>query len=190
MRKPGNSSARYFSLYSTSMGWGGVVAGTAGLVEIFVPFGGKNAAEMTAQMRKLHPAIGGSNGLTERTSALLQRYFAGERVEFPLEVDKSGFTPFQSRVYQVVAAIPYGCVKSYGEVAGEVGCKGAARGVGTAMARNPLPIIIPCHRVVGASGAMTGYSAAGGIASKGILLKMEGIALDGKGRVKVKKLVF
>ncbi|ACM20235.1 methylated DNA--protein cysteine S-methyltransferase [Geotalea daltonii FRC-32] len=183
MRKPARPSAQYFSLYSSPMGSGGVVAGAAGLIEVFLPFAGGNRAEMHAHIGKLHPGTRCSNELTERCAALLQRYFAGERVEFPLELDKTGFTPFQTRVYELVAAIPYGCVKTYAQVAAEMGCKGAARGVGTAMARNPLPIIIPCHRIVGASGTMTGYSAAGGISSKRILLMMEGISLDAKGRV-------
>lgn len=165
------------------MGTGGVVASVAGLVEVFLPFAGKGMEEMLTDIKRLYSQATSGNGLTEKSAQLLQRYFAGDRVPFCLELDMEGFTPFQKRVYECVAAIPYGQVKTYAQVAAEIGCKGAARGVGTAMARNPLPIVIPCHRVVGTSGAMTGYSAAGGIASKMILLNLEGVNLDGNGRV-------
>jgi methylated-DNA-[protein]-cysteine S-methyltransferase len=84
-----------------------------------------------------------------------------------------GFTPFQQRVYRAVMKIPFGEVMSYGGIARMIGQPEAARGIGGAMARNPLPIIIPCHRVVGSSGKLTGYSAPGGIASKSWLLEME-----------------
>ena len=100
-------------------------------------------------------------------------------MRFDLPVDRGAFTPFQAVVYEEVAEITYGVVRSYAEIAARIGRPRTARGVGSAMARNPLPIIIPCHRVVGVSGALTGYSAPGGIMSKEWLLQMEGIEVRG-----------
>lgn len=171
--------ARYCSLFGATLGFGGVVAGEEGLIEVFLPFAGENEAGMAARIALLYPSVVGENQVTREAALLLRRYFAGERISFDLPVDRSGFTPFQSAVYEEVARIPYGMLRSYGDVAAQIGRQRAARGVGSAMARNPLPVIIPCHRVVGASGAMTGYSAPGGVMSKQWLLRMEGIFIPG-----------
>ena len=161
------------SLFETGFGFGGVMASDEGLLEVFLPFDGENRTGRAAQISGRYPAAGEESPLTEQAADLLARYFAGVPVAFPLPVDRRGFTPFQWAVYRTVMAIPYGEVKSYSQVAGEIGRPLAARGIGGAMARNLLPIIIPCHRVVGKSGEMTGYSAPGGIASKQWLLEME-----------------
>jgi methylated-DNA-[protein]-cysteine S-methyltransferase len=161
------------SLYETARGAGGVVAGEAGLLEIFPPFGGEDGAAMAALIADRYPNAVGESDITRRAASLLTRYFAGEPVVFDVPIDFRNFTPFQEAVYRMVTTIPRGVVWSYSRVAKETGFPRGARGVGGAMARNPLPIIIPCHRVVGKSGEMTGYSAAGGIDSKRWLLEME-----------------
>ena len=173
----------YCSLYRTNVGCGGVVASDQGLVELFLPFTGAASAQVAEVIAAAYPLATTGNPLTERAAALLERYFAGEEVSFDLDIDRRAFTPFQQAVYELVAKIPFGQVKTYAQVAGEIGRPGAARGVGTAMARNPLPVIIPCHRVVGGSGAMTGYSGPGGVASKKVLLAMEGVLFNKCGRV-------
>lgn len=122
--------------------------------------------------------------MSKEAAARLGRYFAGEPVTFDLPIDGSRFTSFQRSVYEAVARIPYGAVESYGEVAKKIGKPRAARGIGGAMARNPLPVVIPCHRVVGAAGSMTGYSGAGGVMSKEWLLRLEGVGLTEGGKVK------
>jgi methylated-DNA-[protein]-cysteine S-methyltransferase len=172
--KRNKSSGLYRSLFETALGFGGVVAGDEGLIEVFLPFPGESEDEIASQIALLYPFAAVDNRVARETAGLLGRYFAGERVFFALPIARSGFTPFQSVVYDAVVSIPYGSVKSYGEIATQIGRAGAARGVGTAMARNPLPIIIPCHRVVGVSGSLTGYSAPGGVMSKQWLLRMEG----------------
>lgn len=182
MRK--QESGEYRSVFVTEFGSGAVVASAEGLVEVFLPFAGNSPAEMAERVGELYPSAVRENPLTMKAAGLLQRYFAGEKVTFDLKIDRCGFTPFQQAVYAEVSKIPYGMVKTYGEVAGAIGRQGAARGVGTAMARNPLPIIIPCHRVVGGSGDMIGYSGTGGVVSKRLLLTMEGVVLDDRGRVK------
>jgi methylated-DNA-[protein]-cysteine S-methyltransferase len=105
----------------------------------------------------------------------LEEYFAGRLEEFDLELAPRG-TPFQKRVWQELERIPYGTTISYSELAERIGNPKAVRAVGTANGANPLPIVIPCHRVIGADGSLTGY--AGGIEIKEALLALEGAILD------------
>ncbi|HEX3098919.1 MAG TPA: methylated-DNA--[protein]-cysteine S-methyltransferase [Usitatibacter sp.] len=100
-------------------------------------------------------------------------YFAGRRHAFDLPLAAAG-TPFQRRVWNEISRIPYGETVSYTELAARAGAPGAARAAGAATGRNPLAIVVPCHRVVGARGALTGY--AGGIDRKTRLLALEGAA--------------
>jgi methylated-DNA-[protein]-cysteine S-methyltransferase len=165
---------RFMSLYQTDLGFGAVIAGDNGVVEVFLPFSGESEDALTKRIRLLYPFAVNESRVTREAACSLQKYFAGERVSFDLPIDRGCFTPFQNEVYGVVSRIPYGSVKSYGEIAAQLGRPKSARGVGSAMARNPLPVIIPCHRVVGSSGNLTGYSAAGGVSSKKWLLLMEG----------------
>ena len=100
----------------------------------------------------------------------LDGYFAGERREFDLELDLVG-TNFQRRVWEALLTIPYGETRSYGYIAEQIGSPGASRAVGLANGRNPIGIIVPCHRVIGANGSLTGYG--GGLERKRILLELE-----------------
>jgi methylated-DNA-[protein]-cysteine S-methyltransferase len=165
---------KYCSLFKCALGAGYVAATGLGVYEIFPPFSRESENALRKRISGLYPATAQENGITKRCSLLLARYFSGEEVDFDLPLDRRRITPFQSRVYDIVMAIPYGCVKSYKEIAEEIERPNSARGVGRAMAANPYPIIVPCHRVVGSSGRLTGYSAPGGIESKKWLLEMEG----------------
>ncbi len=100
----------------------------------------------------------------------LAAYFAGERTEFSLELDMAG-TEFQRRVWTALRTIPYGETCSYGEIARQIGSPGASRAVGLANGHNPIGIIVPCHRVIGANGSLTGYG--GGLERKRTLLELE-----------------
>lgn len=100
----------------------------------------------------------------------LAEYFAGRRERFDLPLDSRG-TPFQQEVWRALRAIPYGETRSYRDIAQQIGRPGAVRAVGTANARNPLCIVVPCHRVIGARGALTGF--AGGLTAKSQLLALE-----------------
>ena len=100
----------------------------------------------------------------------LEAYFAGELTDFELELDLQG-TEFQRRVWQALLTIPFGETRSYGEIAEQIGAAGAARAVGLANGHNPIAIIVPCHRVIGASGGLTGYG--GGLDRKRSLLALE-----------------
>jgi methylated-DNA-[protein]-cysteine S-methyltransferase len=102
----------------------------------------------------------------------LDEYFAGRRSSFELDTDWSLMAPFQRRVLLRTAAIPYGEVSTYGQVAAAAGNPRAARAAGAALGANPIAIVIPCHRVVGSTGALTGYG--GGVWRKERLLELEG----------------
>jgi methylated-DNA-[protein]-cysteine S-methyltransferase len=103
----------------------------------------------------------------------LQQYFAGQRQVFTLALDLSGGTAFQQAVWQGLRQLPFGGSCSYGELARRIGRPAAVRAVGAAVGRNPLGIILPCHRVLGANGSLTGY--AGGLQRKTALLQLEGL---------------
>lgn len=100
-------------------------------------------------------------------------YFAGEPAAFALPLDLQGGTAFQQAVWQALLAIPRGATLSYREVGQRIGQPAAVRAVGAAVGRNPLSVIVPCHRVLGADGSLTGY--AGGLARKTALLRLEGV---------------
>lgn len=109
----------------------------------------------------------------------LVAYFAGELTEFDLELQLIG-TEFQRRVWAALQTIPYGETRSYGEIAAQIGASNASRAVGLANGRNPIGIVVPCHRVIGASGELTGYG--GGLDRKRLLLDLErtgGVAAEG-----------
>jgi len=108
--------------------------------------------------------------LLERAARELKEYFAGTRRDFTLPLAPAG-TPFQLQVWRALRAIPYGETRTYGQIAAAVGRPKASRAVGGANNRNPLPIVIPCHRVIGSNGQLTGY--AGGLETKRLLLRLE-----------------
>jgi len=111
-------------------------------------------------------------GLLAMARDQLTDYFDGRLTDFSLPLSPLG-TPFQHKVWRALCNIPYGEVRSYGELARTL--RTGPRAVGMACARNPLPVLIPCHRVVGANGALTGYSGADGLATKDFLLNLEGV---------------
>lgn len=105
--------------------------------------------------------------------AALTAYFAGQAEPFDLALDLSCGTPFQQAVWEVLRRIPYGATRTYREIATAIGRAQAVRAVGRAIGQNPLSIVIPCHRVLGSDGSLTGY--AGGLDRKRALLALEGI---------------
>ena len=113
----------------------------------------------------------GSDNVIEATEAQLAEYFAGERQDFDLPLAPEG-TAFQKSVWHALEAIPFGELRSYRDIAEEIGNPAAVRAVGAANGRNPLPIVVPCHRVIGADGSLTGFG--GGLDLKRQLLELEG----------------
>jgi len=119
------------------------------------------------------PRVLRSPRAVDRARRQLDEYFEGRREQFELELDLRGLAPFAEHVLGELARVPYGTTTTYGTLAAQAGAPKAARAVGTVMNRNPVPIVLPCHRVVGASGALTGYG--GGLDRKVRLLRLEGV---------------
>jgi methylated-DNA-[protein]-cysteine S-methyltransferase len=116
-------------------------------------------------------AVEGPHPVLDAAARQLREWFAGERTTFELPLDLTAATAFQRRAWLALAAIPYATTRSYGEQARELGVPRAARAVGAANGRNPLSIVLPCHRLIGADGALTGFS--GGLEVKRALLDHE-----------------
>jgi len=118
------------------------------------------------------------NDRTAPTLAQINDYLHGRRQQFDLPLDWSGMSPFQQLVLRAVCQVPYGTTASYGEIARRIGRdRQSARAVGQANGSNPLPLVIPCHRIVGDKGQLQGYGGGGGLATKAWLLRLEGSRL-------------
>ena len=115
--------------------------------------------------------VHGEDTVLQSCAMQLQEYFAGERCRFDLPLNGAG-TDFQQSVWSALSRIPFGELRSYGDIAREIGRPKAVRAVGAANGSNPLPIIVPCHRVIGSNGSLTGF--AGGLDIKKKLLVLEG----------------
>jgi len=139
-----------------------IVATEEALVGLTLP-GQPRALPVAARDGSGHPVL-------ERARRQLAEYFAGERRAFDLPLAPRG-TPFQQAVWRALLRIPLGETRSYGQIAAELGRRSGGRAVGAANARNPISIVIPCHRVIGADGSLTGY--AGGEGAKRWLLEHE-----------------
>lgn len=166
----------YCSPFLTVYGPGIVYATDSGVVKVEIP-------DLSLSNNTVHNMLPDfePSGITAHAAQMLQRYFQGERIDFgdiPLVLDT--LTQFQCKALNVIRNnLFYGEICSYGQVAELCGSPGAARAVGGALASNPVPIIIPCHRVVASDGRLTGFSAPGGENTKMALLKMEGVKFNG-----------
>ena len=116
-------------------------------------------------------APAGESASISAAAEQLEEYLAGERTSFDLVLEPQYGTPFERRVWDAVAAIPYGETATYAEIADRIGSPGACRAVGRANGHNPIAIVVPCHRVIGSDGSLTGY--AGGLPMKQALLELE-----------------
>lgn len=163
-------SSVYVTAVETALGWMALAWGAAGLVELTLPLPGREEALQRLHTRRTET----QSAEPPEVAALaetLRRYFQGQPVAFETPLDQRRLTPFQRRVYKETQAIPWGATRTYGDLARAAGSPGAARAVGQCMARNPWPILVPCHRVVGSDGRLTGYG--GGLEMKRWLLEME-----------------
>jgi len=152
------------------IGWMGVVFSAKGLTEITFPVA--DEAEAWHRLRRIpeHSAPPRREQIDQLADEL-QQYFAGKLREFQVTPDVSGHTPFRQQVWEIDRQIPYGQTRTYGWIARQMDRPNAARAVGGALAFNPIPIIIPCHRVVAKDGSLCGY--AGGVQLKADLLALE-----------------
>jgi methylated-DNA-[protein]-cysteine S-methyltransferase len=169
-------------MFQTAIGPCGVAWSECGIVAVQLP---EKDREATEQRLKAKARISLRADPPPAIAALiadLTRYLAGERVDFStVAVDLDGVEPFRRALYDALRGIPFGSTTTYGALAQHLGLEGyeAARDVGAAMGMNPVPIVIPCHRVLAAGGKLGGFSAHGGPATKQRLLALEGVHFDG-----------
>jgi methylated-DNA-[protein]-cysteine S-methyltransferase len=125
--------------------------------------------------REVSPRVMEAAAPTDEARRELEEYFRGGRRSFELSLDRRLMGPFAEKVLRATSRVGFGQLATYGEIAARIERPHAARAVGRALGSNPIPIVVPCHRIVGAAGALTGY--AGGLARKEILLRLEGSLL-------------
>ena len=165
----------YSSIFLTRYGSGIVYATAEGIAKVEIPDLSRHEPVHQQVVPDSEPSE-----ITLHAAHMLQRYFKGERTDFgDIPVVLDGMTPFRQIVLNVLRNLQFGEVCSYGQLAIVCGSPHAARAVGGALALNPVPVIIPCHRVMASDGRLTGYSAPGGESTKRALLKMEGVEFKG-----------
>ena len=164
----------YYLIFPTSWGWMGAARTSSGLKQLVLPCPSDKEVEAALynRIQKAEDRIqDAGDAELQDLAQRLERYFEGHEVSFPDSVDLTGATSFQKEVWLSLRAIPYGKTISYSELANRSGKPGAARAIGQALSRNPLPVILPCHRVIGARGELVGYR--GGLKLKKALLALE-----------------
>jgi methylated-DNA-[protein]-cysteine S-methyltransferase len=174
----------YYTLVKTDLGDVGVIwrqnNDTPAIVKIFLPFEREKTENVIlgcfpASRRRSH-------GKVDTLCTRLLKYLAGDAPEISLNVlDMSRCTEFQKSVFKATRLIPKGMVSTYRGLAERIGIRGGARAVGTALASNPFPLVVPCHRVIRTGGSLGGFG--GGLEMKKALLEVEGVLLNEKGRV-------
>ena len=161
---------RYFyTAFDTEFGWMAAVASENGLRRLTVPQ--PSADKALKLIAELIPQSSANSAYFNDLSFRLQEYFEGNPMDFADKLDLRDSTPFQQDVYRTIGPIPYGETRTYGWVAAALGNPKGARGVGQALARNPIPIVVPCHRITASGGGLGGYS--GGLETKRRLLDLE-----------------
>ena len=171
IQKNKSNGSLSYKLVDSPIGVLKLVASEKGLVAILWEKDNPLRVRISHVMNEpLHPVL-------VRTEKELNEYFEGARHVFSVPLDMRG-TPFQKQVWEALLGIPFGETRSYGDLAERLGNRAACRAVGAANGRNPIAIIVPCHRVIGATGKLTGF--AGGLAAKAHLLRLEGIRTGGK----------
>ena len=159
-----------FALFDTCLGWMGVVGSPGGLRRVILPQESREAVISRIEGWD-HPVESGGSAPFGDLPQRLKGYLEGESVDFPDKLDLVGATPFKQSVWQITRTILYAETRSYAWVASQLGLPRAARAVGQALGRNPVPIVVPCHRVIGSDGGLVGFG--GGVETKKYLLRLE-----------------
>jgi methylated-DNA-[protein]-cysteine S-methyltransferase len=164
-----------FSGFDSPLGTGYVAATGRGIVSVGLPTFDRES--FVASLARISPRVLEAPGRLDAARRELDEYFAGRRREYDLELDRQLVgSPFAGRVLRETARVPYGATTSYGEVAARAGSPRAFRAAGTALGHNPIPIVVPCHRVLRARGVLGNYG--GGPEMKAFLLRLEGSLQD------------
>jgi methylated-DNA-[protein]-cysteine S-methyltransferase len=177
MRGDMSDVVQHYCLFETAIGACGVAWSDRGLTRLQLPESSRRATER--RLRRTTTAGAGEPPAPIRAAIrLLERYFAGEQVDLSgVALDLSRVSPFHRKIYAAARTLAWGKTATYGELAQQTGSWDAARAVGQAMGKNPVPIIIPCHRVLAAGRKIGGFSAHGGTSTKQRLLMLEGVHL-------------
>ena len=173
-------TTEHYRIFETAGGWCGIAWHDAGITGFRLPMRAADAAERL--LRQRHPGArpGTPTAAVDATIAAVTRYYAGEPTDFSdVALDLGGQTALFAGIYAALRRVGWGHTTTYGALAKEVGGgPEVARDVGEAMARNPVPLIIPCHRVLAAGSKLGGFSAPGGAVTKRRMLELEGVALE------------
>jgi methylated-DNA-[protein]-cysteine S-methyltransferase len=167
--------SQQYCMFDTAVGPCGVAWTERGLTRVQLPEADRSATEQ--RMRQGCSGAGNAPPEVGRVIAGIERYLAGEKIDFAFAtLDLTGIGTFHRQVYDAARRIGWGETTTYGDLARQVRLPGAARAVGQALGRNPLPIVVPCHRILASGGKIGGFSAFGGAATKERLLALEGRA--------------
>ena len=168
----------HYCLFDTDLGACGVAWSERGLTRFQLPEADRRATEKRLRLSSPDSSAKAPPPPIKQAIADVQRYMAGERVDFSaIALDLTGVAPFYLEVYAAARRVGWGETATYGELALQAGAPGAARAVGQAMSRNPVAVIIPCHRILASGNKVGGFSAFGGTVSKQRLLGLEGVRI-------------
>jgi methylated-DNA-[protein]-cysteine S-methyltransferase len=176
-----NAQANHHHLFDTAIGECGVAWNMRGLVGVQLPEKDRGATELRLAVKCHSTNAAEVPPWIQSLVASIQRYLAGQPVDFSsIAVDLDGIDGFRQRLYAALRSVGFGRTTTYGELAKELDLAGweGARDVGEAMGKNPMPIVIPCHRVLAAGNKIGGFSAYGGTTTKQKLLALEGVDLN------------
>jgi methylated-DNA-[protein]-cysteine S-methyltransferase len=158
-----------YKVFKTSLGWAGVAVSDQGICRIILPRKEKKAVER--ELEHAETSNPSNPSILNRAVRILRKYFSGESVIFDLPLDLRFYTEFQQTVWRAAREIPHGETRTYAWIAKKIKNPKSVRAVGQALGANPVPVIIPCHRVISSSGALGGFS--GGVGMKEKLLELE-----------------
>lgn len=177
MRRAGANATITFAAFPTRLGCVRVAWTSRGICRL--SFRSRSSVGFAADLRRTFPGAEITSGSESEAPASLARelsdYASGRITSFTVPIDLTGLTLFQRRVLKATAGVPYGEVVSYGTIAAAIGNPGSSRAVGNALGANPVPILIPCHRIIASGGRIGGFT--GGLRAKRRLMAVEGISL-------------
>jgi methylated-DNA-[protein]-cysteine S-methyltransferase len=169
------SAMDYWDVFKTSLGWCGLIRRGSCLKEVILPVEDKRY--LLRRIKQGYPSAQRSHPRLNRFIEPLKEYFEGRRADLRVPVGLDGCTEFEKSVYRVLRRVKFGSVRSYGWIAERLKNKKSARAVGNALAKNPVPIVIPCHRIIRSDNSPGNFSAREGSKLKQKLLALEGVTL-------------
>jgi methylated-DNA-[protein]-cysteine S-methyltransferase len=170
------SSLQKYHVFETPLGWLGIAWSEKGLTQLQLPSHDRTATERRLQRRTVDGVESDPPAWVAEIVETLRRYAAGEQVDFSsVPVDLAGIDAFRLAIYDAARKLAFGETTTYGELATRAGYPGEARDTGQALGQNPVPIVVPCHRILAAGNKIGGFSAPGGSTTKEKLLNMEGV---------------